>query len=69
MAREIVVLFNQPEGLALIREHCRRAGVPVATLRDLLEVEIEKSGLQRRHRLRLDFDDILDRMDDEAKPE
>jgi hypothetical protein len=68
MPRDVVVLFNQPDGEALIRRHCAEAGVPFGTLEELLETEIERSGLQRRHGLREAFDDILDRMDEEPEP-
>ncbi len=65
MPKDIVVLFDQDEGKELIRAECRTAGIRIGTLKELVELEIEKHGLQRRDGLWQGFDDILDRIDDE----
>lgn len=60
MPREVVTLFAQPEGQALIRRHCRKIGLEVADLRSLVEEVIDKDSMQRRHGLWQAFDDLLD---------
>ncbi len=70
MAREIVSLFTQKEGQALIRRHCREIGLAVADLKQLVEAVIEKDPMGRRHGLREIFDDILEKSteDEPASP-
>lgn len=65
MSREYVTLFASKEGQALLRRHCHRVGIEVATLHQLVEEVIEKDSMARRAGLRQAFDDLLD-IPDEA---
>jgi len=67
--REYVTLFATKEGKALLRKHCRRVGIEVATLRQLVEEVIEKDSMARRAGLRQAFDDLLDIPDEAPMPE
>lgn len=69
MPREYVTLFASKDGQSLLREHCRRVGLKVASLRQLVEEVIEKDSMARRAGLRQAFDDILDSPGDEAAPD
>jgi hypothetical protein len=60
LAREYVTLFASKEGQALLRRHCRRMGLPIADLRQLVEEVIEKDSMAKRAGLWQAFDDILD---------
>ena len=68
MPRDAVVLFGQDEGLKLIKKHCRRIGLPVAALRQLVDEVIDKSTMQRRAGLWTALDEILD-SDEGDRPE
>jgi hypothetical protein len=63
MPREIVTLFAQTEGKALIKKHCRKIRLEVEDLRRLVEEVIEKDSMQRRHGLWQAFDEVLDSSD------
>lgn len=58
--KNVVVLFDQPEGKELIRSHCRSIKLPVADLQRLVETVVIANPMQRRHGLWLAFDEILD---------
>jgi len=66
MPRHIVVLFDQPEGQALLQKHCRRLKVKTADLRQLVEIVIEKNNMERRRGLWDAFDEVIDMMDGEG---
>ena len=61
------MLFARPEGRKLIERHCRKAGVRVADLRQLVELEVDQVGRDRKKDLWPAFDEILDDMDDEGQ--
>jgi len=65
MPRDAVVLFNRPEGQKLIQRHCRKAGIRVTDLRQLVELEAQQVGRDRKKDLWPAFTDVLDSMDDE----
>lgn len=69
MPREYVTLFASKEGQSLLRKHCRRVGLEVASLRQLVDEVIEKDSMARRAGLRQAFDDILDTPADELVSE
>ncbi|MCC7463557.1 MAG: hypothetical protein IT480_13980 [Gammaproteobacteria bacterium] len=58
--KNVVVLFDQPEGQDLVRSHCRRIRLPVADLRRLVEEVVSANPMQRRHGLWHAFDEVLD---------
>jgi len=62
MPRNVVVLFDNKDGQALIQEVCRSHGVHFAEFELLVQTEVEKTGMQRRAGLWDQFDDILDRI-------
>jgi hypothetical protein len=59
MPRDVVTLFAQDAGKKLIRKHCRQIGLPVESLRRLVEEVVDKSTMQRRHGLWEAFDEVL----------
>jgi hypothetical protein len=65
LAREYVTLFASKDGQSLLRKHCRRVGLEVASLRQLVDEVIEKDSMAKRAGLWQAFDDILDSPGDE----
>ncbi|HEV7270011.1 DNA modification system-associated small protein [Pseudoxanthomonas sp.] len=65
MPRDVVTLFAQDAGKKLIRKHCRQIGLPIESLRRLVEEVVDKSTMQRRHGLWEAFDEVLGEKDDE----
>lgn len=66
MPRDVVVLFARPEGRKLIERHCRKVGVRVADLRQLVDFEIDQVGRDRKRDLWPQFDEVFDALDDEV---
>lgn len=66
MPKDAVVLFSTKEGEALVRKHCRAAGIRIADLRELVEIEAAQVGRQRKAGLWDQFEDIIDRMGEDA---
>lgn len=62
MPRNVVVLLDNPEGRAMIKEACKANGMNFAELEELVQAEVEQTGKQRRAGLWDRFDDILDRI-------
>ena len=62
MAQSIVVLLDNSEGQAMVKETCRENGILFAELQELVQVEVEQAGKQRRAGMWDSFDDILDRI-------
>lgn len=67
MPRDLVVLFARPEGQKLIQSHCRKAGIRIADLRQLVELEADQVGRDRKKDLWPAFDEIFGDMDDEVQ--
>lgn len=63
MPRDVVTLFAQEAGKKLIRKYCREIGLPVESLRRLVEEIVDKSTMQRRHGLWEAFDEVLGETD------
>jgi len=55
MAKNAVVLFSTKEGEALVRKHCRAAGIRPADLKELVEIEAEQVGRMRKRGLHDQF--------------
>ena len=66
MPKDAVVLFSNKEGEALVRRHCRAAGIRIADLRELVEIEADQVGRKRKDGIWDKFEDVIDRMDDDA---
>ncbi len=62
MPRNVVVLLDDKDGQAMIREACKQNGVNFAEFEELVQTEVEQTGRQRRAGLWDSFDDILDRI-------
>ncbi|ETW10756.1 hypothetical protein ATO8_20514 [Roseivivax marinus] len=62
MPRNVVVLLDNPEGRAMIKEACKANGMHFAEFEELVQSEVEQTGKQRRAGLWDSFDDILDRI-------
>lgn len=62
MPRNVVVLLDNAEGRAMVRETCRSNRLMFAEFQELVQAEVEQTGKQRRAGLWDSFDDILDRI-------
>ncbi len=60
MPRNQVVLLNTKEGRELARKACRKAGITLRTLEQLLAAEADQQGKLRKRGLKADFDEIFD---------
>ena len=65
MPGNVVVLLNNPEGRAMIEQICQTNGMILAEFEALLQIEVEKIANKRRRGLWDEFDDILDRIQEE----
>jgi hypothetical protein len=65
MPRNVVVLLDNPDGRSMVKDACKEAGILFAEFQELVQAEIEQTGKQRKKGLWDDFDDILDRIQDE----
>ena len=66
MPRDAVVLFSTKEGEALVRKHCRAAGIKLADLKELVEIEAGQVGRKRKAGLWDQFQEVIDRMGEDA---
>jgi hypothetical protein len=62
MPRNVVVLLDNTEGRAMIKQTCKENGLIFAEFEELVQAEVEQTGKQRRAGLWDSFDDILDRI-------
>jgi len=62
MPRNVVVLLDNCDGRAMIKEACKASGLLFSEFQELVQVEVEQTGKQRRAGLWDSFDDILDRI-------
>lgn len=62
MPRNVVVLLDNADGRAMIKEACKANGMYFAEFEELVQSEVEQTGKQRRAGLWDSFDDILDRI-------
>jgi len=62
MPRNVVVLLDNPEGRAMIKDACKANGILFAEFEELVQAEVEQTGKQRRAGIWDSFDDILDRI-------
>ncbi len=63
MARNVVVLLDNPEGRSLVREECVENGIGFPEFTELVQVEVDQTGKQKKKGLWDSFDDILDRIE------
>lgn len=62
MPRNVVVLLDNAEGRAMIKDACKASGLHFAEFVELVQSEVEQTGKMRRAGLWDSFDDILDRI-------
>jgi hypothetical protein len=62
MARSVVVLLDNSDGRAMIKDACKASGLLFSEFVELVQEEVEQTGKQRRAGLWDSFDDILDRI-------
>ena len=62
MRRNVVVLFDNPDSRAMIKDVCKSNGMRFAEFEDLVHAEAEQTGKQHKKGLWDAFDDILDRI-------
>jgi hypothetical protein len=62
MPRNLVVLLDNANGRAMIKQACKNFGLLFAEFEELVQAEVEQTGKQRRAGLWDAFDDILDRI-------
>lgn len=63
MARNVVVLLDNPEGRALVREECIESRISFPEFTELVQAEVDQTGKQKKKGLWDSFDDILDRIE------
>ncbi len=63
MPRNVVVLLDNSDGRAMIKEACKENRMYFAEFEELVQTEVEQTGKQRRAGLWDAFDDILDRIE------
>lgn len=62
MLRNVVVLLDNADGRAMIKDACKANTLHFAEFQELVQAEVEQTGKQRRAGLWDSFDDILDRI-------
>lgn len=62
MPRNVVVLLDNVEGRAMIKDSCKTNGLLFSEFVELVQAEVEQTGKLRRAGLWDSFDDILDRI-------
>ena len=67
MATNAVVLLQRESGRRLVREKCKAAGLDIAVLQQLVDVELDHSGKLRKRGITQDFDEIFGALDDEEE--
>lgn len=66
MAKHVVVLLATEEGRQTVKRHCRAQGVKLNIFEELVDAELEQTGKRRKRGLWERFDDVLDRMEEDA---
>lgn len=64
MADTGVVLLDSETGRDIVRRKCRKEGIRISLLEDLVEAELAQAGKLRKRGLFERFDEILDQDED-----
>lgn len=64
MADTGVVLLDSETGRDIVRRKCRKEGIPISLLEDLVAAELEQAGKLRKRGLFERFEEILDQYQD-----
>ncbi|QKV18984.1 hypothetical protein [Oricola thermophila] len=62
MPRNVVVILDNPDGRAMVKQACKENGMHFSEFEELVQAEVEQTGKRRRAGLWDSFDDILDRI-------
>ena len=62
MPRNVVVLLDNADGRAMIKDACKEKDLIFSEFEDLVQTVVDQTGKQRRAGLWDSFDDILDRI-------
>lgn len=62
MPRNVVVILDQKEGRDLVKKICKKHKIAIAEFEELVAIEVEQVGKQRKRGISDSFDDILDRI-------
>jgi len=63
MPKNVVVLLDNPEGRALIKQECQNNNISFAEFTELVQAEVDQTGKKRKRGLYDIFDDVLDRIE------
>lgn len=66
MPRNVVVLLDNQDGRAMVKDACDQRGYDFAAFTELVQAEVEQVGKQRKRGITDRFDDILDRIEKET---
>lgn len=65
MSHNHIVLLNNPESREMVKQLCAKHGFIFEVFEELIQAEINQIGKQRRRGLLQEFDDLLDRIEEE----
>jgi hypothetical protein len=54
-----ISLLEKGEGRELLKKHCRKVGLPVRVIEELVRIELDQVGRVRRRGMFDRFDDVL----------
>lgn len=63
MARNVVVLLDNADGRAMVKEACKKNGLGFPEFEELVQLVVQQAGKKRRAGLTDSLDDILDRIE------
>ena len=64
MPHNVVVLLDNPEGVEMTKRICKERGLDFRAFCELVQVEVDQTGKQKKRGVSISFDDILDRIED-----
>ena len=65
MSHNHIVLLNNPKSREMVKKLCAKHGFIFEVFEELIQAEIKQIGKKRKHGLRDEFDDLLDRIKEE----
>jgi hypothetical protein len=67
MSKSVVTLLDpNGTGRTIARKLCKQHGIRIAEFEELVQAEVEQTGKLRKRNLWDQFDDILDRMEEQG---
>ena len=55
-----IVLLDSPTGREIILKHCKKEGIEITVLEDLVSAELDQVGKRKKRGINERFDEILD---------